>query len=192
MEYSTSTTRPPLPRPAAGAAGVPRPARAKTPDPQRGRPAPRAREGTARPRPPLLDALARLPRPKLTGLGCGVIAIGSMLVGGWFSRILGGAPVLYGLLFVLVSVAVAAWVRPVDLICAPVAVPIAYAAGLIVSGGLYELFTELAVGAPWLFAGTLAAVGITLGRQVTVMAGRIRRRRENAARAAAAAQQQRG
>ncbi len=122
-----------------------------------------------------------------------MIAVGSMLATGWLCRLVGGAPVVYGVLYVLACVAVSAWVRPADLICAPVAAPIAYAAGLVVSGGLFELFTELAVGAPWLFAGTLAAVGITLVRQLMVMAGRIRRRRNAAAaRSAAAAAQRQG
>jgi hypothetical protein len=132
----------------------------------------------------VLVALARLPRPKLTGLGCGVLATTVMLTAGWLSRLLGGAPALYGVIFLLACVAAAAWVRPADLICAPIAAPIAYAVGLVAGSGLLSLVTELALGAYWLFAGTLLAAGIALYRQLRLIARRLvtARRRRVAAR----------
>lgn len=172
VEYSTSTTRPPRPRPAAVAGGVPRPARR----PSAARPGARPRQGTRR-RPPVLVALSRLPRPRLTGLGCGVLVTAVMIGTGWLSRLFGGAPAFYGVVFLLAATAAAVWVRPSDLICAPIAAPIAYAAGVLVAHGMLSLVTELALGAPWLFAGTLVAAAIVTLRLGLLTLRRITARR---------------
>ncbi|MQS08928.1 DUF6542 domain-containing protein [Streptomyces alkaliphilus] len=120
----------------------------------------------------------RLPRPVLTGLGCGVLAGAAMIVTGWLSRLAGGVPVLHGAVFLLACLTVAVMVRPADLICAPVAVPIAFGLGAVAAEGFDDLVTTLALGAPWLFGGTLLAGVIVLARG----AGRALRRRRAAAR----------
>lgn len=177
VEHSSSTTHPPRPRPAAVAGGVPRPAGPPAAGPrERGRPRGRPRPGAAR-RAPALDALARLPRPRLTGLGCGVLATAVMMAAGWLSRLFGGAPAFYGIVFLLAATAAAAWVRPADLVCAPVAVPIAYAAGLVVTHGLLSLVTELALGAGWLFAGTALATVVVLVRRAAQAVAQVAARR---------------
>ncbi|TDC76129.1 DUF6542 domain-containing protein [Streptomyces hainanensis] len=140
------------------------------------RPAGRAPAAGHRPRPG-----RRLPRARLTGLGCGVLAVVSMIAAAWFCELLGGAPTCYGVLFVVTAAAVSLWVRPADLICAPVAAPIAFAVGLLTTGGLLETVTDLALSAPWVFAGTMTACAITLTRSALQL---IRRR---ASRRAAAA-----
>ncbi|NLU66599.1 hypothetical protein HCC30_04860 [Streptomyces sp. HNM0574] len=134
---------------------------------------------------------ARLPRPKLTGLGAGVLAVLAMLlVGGLDALLLDGEPVVYGVFFVLVCLAVASWVRPSELIAAPVAVPLAFGAGLFfISGGtpgfggqLMGLFSTLALEAGWLYGGTLAAAVIVTARKAVLIAqvarARVRARRE--------------
>ncbi|MDB1086916.1 hypothetical protein PJ985_04975 [Streptomyces sp. ACA25] len=125
-------------------------------------------------------ALSRLPRPRLTGFGCGVLATVVMAAAGWLSGQLGGAPVLYGVLFLLACAAAAVWVRPADLICAPIAAPIAFAVGLLPSAKALTVVTELAMGAPWLFAGTFLATVIVLVRGAL----QLLRRRRRAGRAA--------
>ncbi|ARQ68837.1 hypothetical protein CAG99_08145 [Streptomyces marincola] len=107
----------------------------------------------------------RLPRPRLTGLGCGVLATVTMVAAGRLCHLLGGAPTLYGVVFVAASVAAAVWVRPADLVCAPIAAPIAFAAGLLLSAGPADTVAQLALRAPWVFLGTLAAVAITAVRK---------------------------
>ncbi|OEV23655.1 hypothetical protein AN220_23345, partial [Streptomyces nanshensis] len=115
--------------------------------------------------------------PRLTGLGVGVFATLLMvLIGGLVALLPGGAPAFYGIGFVLVSMAAAVWVRPTELFTAPVAVPLAYTAGLFFAGGagdgvtgvLQNVFTELAVHAGWLYAGTLAAALIALVRRTAL------------------------
>ncbi|MDT0265417.1 hypothetical protein RM844_03820 [Streptomyces sp. DSM 44915] len=151
---------------------VPRPAGA-TPSSARSR----ARAGGPR-RAPLLVALGRLPRPRLTGLGCGVLAAGSMVLAAWFCELFGGAPTLYGVLFLLAAVAAAGWVRPAELICGPIAAPIAFALGLLATTGPMNTLTELALRAPWLFAGTVVAVWIALVRKgLQLLRRRLRRPR---------------
>ncbi|GAB3111591.1 hypothetical protein GCM10027160_12760 [Streptomyces calidiresistens] len=121
---------------------------------------------------------ARRPRPVLTGLGCGVLAGAAMLAGGWLSRLVGGAPVLHGLVFLLACATVAVMVRPADLICAPVAAPIAFGLGAVAAGGFDDLLATLALEAPWLFTGTFLAGAIVLARG----SARVLRRRRAAAR----------
>ncbi|MFF2374086.1 DUF6542 domain-containing protein [Streptomyces xiamenensis] len=134
-----------------------------------------------RPVPPVLAALSRLPRPRLTGLGCGVLATVAMVGAAWLCEPMGGAPSLYGVLFILACAVAALWVRPADLICAPVAAPIAFAIGLVTTLGPMAAVTELALRAPWLFGGTATAAGLALLRGIGVAVGRIRRRRRRAA-----------
>ncbi|WP_147450755.1 DUF6542 domain-containing protein [Streptomyces hoynatensis] len=130
------------------------------------RPAGRVRVPAGRPRP-----RRRLPRPRLTGLGCGVLALVAMVAAAWFCELLGGVPTLYGVLFVLASTAAAVWVRPADLICAPVAAPLAFAAGLMTTAGPLATVTELALRAPWVFAGTFVAGAVTLARKALLLLG---------------------
>ncbi|WP_171987694.1 DUF6542 domain-containing protein [Streptomyces sp. MP131-18] len=159
MEHTTHTTRDARRPQAAVRTRVPRPA---------GRPAPRPGPRQRR----------RLPRPRLTGLGCGVLATVTMVAAARCCDLLGGAPTLYGVLFVAACVAAAVWVRPADLVCAPIAAPIAFATGLLASAGPADTVTQLALRAPWVFLGTLAAVAITLVRKGSdLLRRRLARRR---------------
>jgi hypothetical protein len=77
-------------------------------------------------------------------------------------------------------------VRPADLVCAPVAAPLAFVAGLVATRSPLEAVTELALRAPWLFGGTMLAVGLVLARRALhllrdVLARRRRRARRRAA-----------
>ncbi|MFI0999061.1 DUF6542 domain-containing protein [Streptomyces galbus] len=128
---------------------------------------------------------------RLTGLGAGLLAVALMLGLGCVDRWLGGASLTaYGVLFLPVSVLTALWVRPGDLRAAPVALPIAFAVGLLPvadgDGGLGSyamgLLTALATQAAWLYAGTLVAALLVLGRRVALVAAhrRARNRRQPA------------
>lgn len=103
-----------------------------------------------------------------------------------------GSATVYGVLFLPVCVLTALWVRPGDLVTAPVVVPIAFAFGLppITDGGgggfgasLMGLVTALALQAGWLYGGTLAAVLVVTVRRVGLMSRRraARRRDRNTA-----------
>jgi membrane protein implicated in regulation of membrane protease activity len=106
-----------------------------------------------------------------------VLALATTTTAAWLCELLGGAPTVYGTLFVLSSTATALWVRPADLICAPIAAPISFAGGLLTASGPAATVTELAMRAPWVFAGTLAAVLIALLRKgLEVLRRRLRRR----------------
>ncbi|MEU3189259.1 DUF6542 domain-containing protein [Streptomyces sp. NPDC006992] len=142
-----------------------------------------ARSGTAR-------RGAAPSAPRLTGLGVGVFATLLMvLIGGLVALMPGGAPAFYGIGFVLVSMAAAVWVRPTELFTAPVAVPLAYTAGLFFAGGagdgvmgvLQNVFSGLAVHAGWLYAGTLAAALVALVRRAALGLEQRRARRRAAA-----------
>lgn len=78
--------------------------------------------------------LRRMPNPRLTGIGSGLFCAATMFLLAcllWlFFGSSNGSLVAYGVLFVPVSALTAFWVRPVDLVTAPVAVPIAFVAGL--------------------------------------------------------------
>jgi hypothetical protein len=95
----------------------------------------------------------------------------------------GGSLSLYGVLFLLVCVLTALWVRDGDLLSAPVVVPIAFVGGLLPvadgSGGLLGrlmgLVTGLATQAGWLYGGTAAAGVIVLVRRVRWVRRRRRR-----------------
>jgi membrane protein implicated in regulation of membrane protease activity len=128
-------------------------------------------------------ALRRLPNPRLTGLGSGLFAAMSMFALGCLDRLLfGGSPVVYGVLFLPVSLLTALWVRPADLVTAPISVPIAFACGLLpIAGGsdgvgsrFMAVVTALAVHAGWLYGGTLIAGLIASVRKIRLM-GRKRR-----------------
>lgn len=184
-------TRPPQARP-----------RRTAPLPPQGRPSGngtvyRAAGRPRRPVPPFVVALrrtalwrlpGRMPNPRLTGLGSGLFcsavmfALASLL---WL--LVGGSLVAYGVLFLPVSALTALWVRPADLVTAPVGVPIAFAVGLLpIAGGgggfggrFMGLFTSLALHAGWLYGGTLIAGLIVTVRKIRLMA---RRRRSVPAR----------
>ncbi|MCX5204466.1 hypothetical protein OG897_23800 [Streptomyces sp. NBC_00237] len=145
----------------------------------------------ARPVAPVVLALRRLPNPRLTGLGGGLFAVVAMVVVGCLVQTLfDGAPVVYGVLFLPVSLLTAVWVRPADLVTAPISVPIAFACGLVpIAGGsdgfgsrLMAVVTALAVHAGWLYGGTLVAGLVASVRKVRQMG---RRQAERAASAAA-------
>ncbi|MFG3359596.1 DUF6542 domain-containing protein [Streptomyces griseofuscus] len=144
-------------------AHLPPQARRRPPGPEAGRGA-----GQSRPARPV-------PGPRLTGLGGGLFCIAAMFLLGCLDELFfdGSLPV-YGVLFLPVCVLTALWVRPGDVLTAPVAVPIAFATGLfVVADGregmlsrLMGLVTGLATQAGWLYGGTLAAGVIVLVRRV--------------------------
>ncbi|MFB6693410.1 MULTISPECIES: DUF6542 domain-containing protein, partial [Streptomyces] len=132
--------------------------------------------GAPRPAP-----VRRMPRPRLTGLGGGLFACTSMvLVAGLCWLLFGSSLFVYGLLFPPVAAATALWVRPADLITAPIGVPIAFAAGVWpISGGsggfggqLMGLVSALSLHAGWLYAGTLVAALIALVRKAVLIGRR--------------------
>ncbi|MHC0432366.1 DUF6542 domain-containing protein [Streptomyces sp. O3] len=133
-------------------------------------------------------AVRRMPNPRLTGLGGGLFAGASMLVFALLDRLLlGGSIAVYGVLSLLVSAVTALWVRPADLVTAPVAVPLAFAIGLLpiaggsdgVGGQVMGLLTALAVSAGWLYGATLIAGLVVTVRKVRIMGRRKRRVRES-------------
>ncbi|MFI9581280.1 DUF6542 domain-containing protein [Streptomyces sp. NPDC052236] len=139
----------------------------------------------ARPVPPVVLALRRLPSPRLTGLGGGFFSAVTMFVLGCLDwLLLDGSAVVYGLLFLPVCALTALWVREADLVTAPISVPIAFAVGIVpISGGtggmggqIMAVVTALAVHAGWLYGGTLVAGLITCVRKVRTMGRRPRRR----------------
>jgi len=106
-----------------------------------------------------------------------------------------GSMVVYGVLFLLVSMLTALWVRRADLVTAPVAVPIAFAVGLLpiadsdggFGGRVMGLITALALSAGWLYGGTLIAGVIASVRKVREMLRKAAERRATrAARSAPA------
>lgn len=146
------------------------PARAPAPAaPGRAPAPPRGMESStvyrARPQRPALPAAApalrrRMPAAKLTGLGCWLLATVALLAFAFLDRLLfGGAPAAYGVCYLLVGVAAALWVRPYDLVIAPVTLPIAFTLGALplqhgadgFDGLLMGVFTVLALNAGWLY-----------------------------------------
>ncbi|MEK8172404.1 DUF6542 domain-containing protein [Streptomyces sp. M19] len=81
-------------------------------------------------------------------------------------------PAVYGVLFLLASAACGLWVRPLDLIMAPISVPIAFVAGLVpindgdagFAGQTVGVFTSLSLHAGWLYAGTMLSSVIVIVR----------------------------
>ncbi|ANZ16510.1 hypothetical protein SNOUR_16055 [Streptomyces noursei ATCC 11455] len=130
---------------------------------------------------PVAGLLRRMPAAKLTGLGCGLLATAALLAFGFLDRwLFGGTQTAYGVFFLLVSVAAGAWVRPLDLVAAPVALPIAFAVGTLpvqhgpagLTGLLIGVFTVLALNAGWLYGGTLVCGLLVLVRKALLIAGR--------------------
>lgn len=133
--------------------------------------------------PPVVLALRRFPNPRLTGIGAGLFAALTMFVLAGLDRLLfDSSEIVYGLLFLPVSALTALWVRPADLVTAPISVPIAFAVGVFpISGGseglggqIMGLVTALAVHAGWLYGGTLIAGLIASVRKVRQMRARRR------------------
>ncbi|ARI52495.1 hypothetical protein A6E92_10085 [Streptomyces sp. S8] len=133
--------------------------------------------------PPVVTALRRFPNPRLTGIGAGLFASLTMFVLACLDRLLfDSSELVYGLLFLPVSALTALWVRPADLVTAPISVPIAFAVGVFpISGGssgfggqTMALVTALAVHAGWLYGGTLIAGLIASVRKVRHMRARRR------------------
>lgn len=129
---------------------------------------------------------AQRPRPRLTGLGAGLLTTVVTVAGGAVDTTLFGGPgAFFGMVFVLVSMTAAMYVRPYDLVAAPVAAPIAFAAGIALtadSGGglaghLIGTFTGLATLTAWLYTGTLLAALIAGFRALRRPSRRRRSRR---------------
>ncbi|MFB8027457.1 DUF6542 domain-containing protein [Streptomyces sp. NPDC056465] len=141
--------------------------------------------------PPVVLALRRFPNPRLTGIGAGLFAALTMFLLACADRVLlGSSELVYGLLFLPVSALTALWVRPADLVTAPIIVPIAFAVGVIpVAGGTggfggqtMAVVTALAVHAGWLYGGTLVAGLIATVRKIRQMRERQRHLLRTAAR----------
>ncbi|MET7357182.1 DUF6542 domain-containing protein [Streptomyces sp. NPDC005562] len=130
---------------------------------------------------PLYRTLRRIPNPRLTGLGSGLFCAAVMFLFACLLRLIAdGSVVAYGVLFVPVAALTALWVRPADLVSAPVGVPIAFAAGVLpIAGGtgglggqFMGLVTTLAFYAGWLYGGTLLAGLIVTVRRIKLMTRR--------------------
>lgn len=130
---------------------------------------------------PRLALARRLPRPRLTGLGGGLFSTAAMvLVAGFCWLAFDSSLFVYGLLFLPVAAATALWVRPADLITAPITAPIAFAAGVWpVAGGsggfgghLMGLVSALSLHAGWLYGGTLVAALIAVVRKAVLIGRR--------------------
>ncbi|MBT2405303.1 MULTISPECIES: DUF6542 domain-containing protein [unclassified Streptomyces] len=137
-----------------------------------------AQGGGGRPRPVLGR---RMPRPRLTGLGGGLLACAAMMLAAGIAWLLFDSSLfVYGLLFQPAAAATALWVRPADLITAPISVPIAFAAGVWpISGGsggfggeLMGVVSALSLHAGWLYAGTLVAALIVVVRKAVLIGRR--------------------
>lgn len=104
---------------------------------------------------------------------------------GSLDALLLGSLTVYGVLFVPVCVLTAMWIRPSDLVTAPMVAPIAFAAGLLplasrgggVGDQVMSLVTALATQAGWLYGGTLIAGLIVTVRRVRLIARRAAARR---------------
>lgn len=133
-----------------------------------------------------MQATRNAPNPRLTGLGSGLFCIASMLLLACLDLLLldGSMPV-YGVLFVLVSTVTALWVRRADLAVPPIALPIAFAVGVLpiadgtggFGGTVVGLFTALATQAGWLYGGTLTAGLIVAVRKFCQLIGQFAARR---------------
>nr|WP_238431763.1 DUF6542 domain-containing protein [Streptomyces cavernae] len=135
---------------------------------------------------PSAQAVRRLPNPRFTGLGGGLFSCAVMFVLACLDRwLFDGSMVVYGVLFLPVSALTALWVRPADLVTAPVAVPIAFAVGLLpiadsdggFGGRVMGLITALALHAGWLYGGTLIAGFIASVRKIRQMKRQVVERR---------------
>ncbi|MGW2187731.1 DUF6542 domain-containing protein [Streptomyces sp. NPDC001719] len=130
----------------------------------------RVRSGRASP--PL-----RVPGPRLTGFGSGLLTALAMLAAGALDSAAGGSPAFYGVFFLVASAACALWVRPADLVTAPVTAPIAFAAGAVplaegpdsFAGQAMGLVTVLSLHAGWLYAGTALTALIAFVRRMVLL-----------------------
>lgn len=148
----------------------------------------------ARPRAVLIRRLraVRRPRARLTGLGTGaLVTVVTVLAGALDAMLFDGPGTLFGVVFVAVCATAAVSVRPYDLVAAPVAAPIAFAAGIALTGDsgdgslaghLLGIFTGLALMTGWLYAGTLLAALIVGVRALRLPSRRRRSRRCSATR----------
>nr|WP_246113660.1 DUF6542 domain-containing protein [Streptomyces montanus] len=187
-------TRPPQARPRRGAPLPPQAGRGGARAPRQTRPdVPRSASPLSR----VVRAVRRMPNPRLTGLGSGVFCTASMFALACLDWLLFGASVIvYGVLFLPVCALTALWVRRADLVTAVVAIPIAFAIGLLpiadsdggFLGRLTNLVTVLAMHAGWLYGGTLIAGLIVTVRKVRLMSRRAAQRRAAAQAASQAAQ----
>ncbi|WP_436849089.1 DUF6542 domain-containing protein [Streptomyces atriruber] len=182
-------TRPPQSGPRTTSPARPR---RPAPLPPQGRPAASGTTYRATPRPrrpvppfvralrrtPLYRTLRRIPNPRLTGLGSGLFCTAVMFLLACLIRLVAGSSVVaYGVLFLPVAALTALWVRPADLVTAPVGVPIAFAVGVLpvaegtdgFGGQFMGLVTTLALNAGWLYGGTLVAGLIVTVRKVRLM-----------------------
>ncbi|MFF0723271.1 DUF6542 domain-containing protein [Streptomyces sp. NPDC004134] len=139
------------------------------------------RTAARRPVPPVVRTLLRPAGPRLTAAGGGLLAAAVMLGTGAFVQVvMGTAPVFFGVVYLVLSVCCALWIRPSDVIAAPIAMPIAFAAGTLAvgegSGGISAHMmaagTTLALEAPWLYGGTLLAAAVALLRHFAMLAVR--------------------
>ncbi|MEW2299837.1 DUF6542 domain-containing protein [Streptomyces sp. NPDC006655] len=139
------------------------------------------RPGTGRSRTAPVAASGPGSGPRLTSLGCALFCGAAMVLLGFLDDLLlGPSLTVYGVLFLPVSALTALWVRPSDLLTAPVVAPIAFAVGLLTvadgSGFLDSvmgLVTALSTQAGWLYGGTLVTGLIVLVRRARLL----RRRR---------------
>ncbi|GAQ69972.1 DUF6542 domain-containing protein [Streptomyces turgidiscabies] len=178
MEQHRIRHRPPNSGPA-------RPGRGASAAPRGGRAGGQAAAGSRRPpagvrrsSPPVVQALRRMPNPRLTGLGGGLFCAAVMFALGCLDQLLFGSSLtVYGVLFLPVCALTAAWIRGADLVIAPVVVPIAFTVGLLPvadgDGGLFShlmgIVTALATEAGWLYGGTLVAGVIATVRKIRLM-----------------------
>ncbi|MFI9099541.1 DUF6542 domain-containing protein [Streptomyces fildesensis] len=148
-----------------------------------------ARRGPLASLAPTVTALARVVRlpqaqPKLTGLGTGLLTVVVTVTGGALDALLFDGPgVFFGLVFIAVCVTAGLYVRPYDLVAAPIAAPIAFATAIALTGDdngggfvghLLGMFTGLALLTGWLYTGTLLAAGI-VGVRALQRSWRLRR-----------------
>ncbi|NEC26014.1 hypothetical protein G3I20_05380 [Streptomyces sp. SID8111] len=133
------------------------------------------------------QAVRRVPNPRLTGLGGGLFCALVMLTLGLLDAASFASQTAYGVLFLPVAALTAVWVRRVDLLTAPVVVPIAFAVGLVplvdgdgTGGQVMGMVTGLATQAGWLYGGTLIAGVIVLVRRVRMIRRRNARNRPQA------------
>ncbi|MFE1150049.1 DUF6542 domain-containing protein [Streptomyces albidoflavus] len=195
---SAQQARRPAPLPAQGSPADARPPAA--PGPRRGQEAARTvRSRAARPARPAArprGVVRRMPRPRLTGLGAGLLSTASMVVAGAVAWLLpvGAQTVVFGVLFLPVCALTGLWVRPADLAMGPVVVPLAYAIGVLpvaegggagFTGQVMGLVTTLALNAGWLYGGTLVAGVIVTVRKVRLMSAARRKARSAPRRPAA-------
>ncbi|MEU5923556.1 DUF6542 domain-containing protein [Streptomyces antimycoticus] len=205
-QYSTRTPRraaAPPPRPAADDTYTGR-SRGAGAGQGRGRPGgavrdarpPARRTAPSGPAAALPAALRRarglsLPGPRLTGLGAGLLTALTMLGIGCLDALLfSGSPTVYSVLFLPACAACGLWVRPADLLAAPVTAPLAYTVGLLpindgsagFSGQAVGVFTALSLQAGWLYAGTLLTVLIVLVRRAVLVTRRRRQQRPRPSR----------